>query len=113
MLFFFLTLAPSIYNISLCFPKELDSFADMLPMVFPWMAQTLPPPNHHRSCRLGHSNPTPKNNKCGPDNTHWELPAQPDAETRAYIEKYNQMDLQVYQAAVQLVQLEKRALGIP
>ena len=92
--------------------EELDSFSDMLTQVFPWMVSNLPDPTNHRVCRLGHSNASPKNNKCGPDQTHWELPPHPDDETRAWIEKYNQMDLQVYEAAVKLVTLQKRALGI-
>jgi predicted CopG family antitoxin len=92
--------------------EELDSFSDMLTQVFPWMAKNLPDPTNHRVCRLGHSNKSPKNNKCGPDQTHWDLPPHPDDETRAWIEKYNQMDMQVYEAAVKLVHLEKRALGM-
>jgi hypothetical protein len=84
----------------------------MLPFVFPWMAQTLAPPDHHRSCRLGHSNVSPSNNKCGPDNAHWELPPQPDDKTRAWIERHDLMDLQVYEAAYKLAQMKKRALGM-
>lgn len=90
----------------------IPSFFDMLTNVFPWMIHILPDANNHRVCRLGHSNASPQNNKCGPDQTPWDLPPHPDDETRAWIAKYNQIDLQVYQAAVKLVKLEKRALGI-
>ena len=53
-----------------------------------------------QSCHLRHANASPQNNRCGPDSTHWDLPAEPDEETRQLIIQYNALDMALYEAAL-------------
>ena len=90
--------------------EQMDATRKMLGQVFPWMNETLQGSN--TACPLPHDNSSPKNNHCGPDFTHWDLPKHPDEETKAAIIAHNQLDLKVYEAAVKQFELQKKALGI-
>ena len=90
--------------------EQVDATVAMLHKVFPWMNGTIEGSNE--KCSFPHANASPLNNRCGPGDSHWELPPHPDDVTRQAIEQHNQMDLQLYQAAVQHFERQKRALGL-
>ena len=119
---------------------ELPVFAEMLGKVFPWLAEsvtaeelgmatgggddgaahraklrravTTTTTTEPKTCPLTHANASPKNNRCAPGNKHWELPDEPDEETREAILRHNQLDLKIYEAAKARFQLQKEALGL-
>jgi len=115
---------------------ELPVFAEMLGKVFPWLAEavtaeglglaiegdgasrrklrktTATVSTEPKACPLPHANASPKNNRCAPGNKHWDLPDEPDEETREAILRHNQLDLKVYEAAKARFQLQKQALGL-
>jgi hypothetical protein len=99
--------------------EELILTSQILGKVFPWLNTTI-----HGSrtyCQLPHDNGSPKNNHCirNPSGkgdgtihtTHWDLPSHPDEETRKAIEAHNQLDLRLYEAAVQYFELQKQAMA--
>jgi hypothetical protein len=81
----------------------------MMGQAFPWLAEHVK--ESATNCSLPHANASPSNNRCGPGNTHWDLPPHPDEETRQAIIDHNHLDVQLYEAAVQHFELQKRALG--
>ncbi len=89
--------------------EHLDTTIDIAGQVFPWMKPKVEWST--KECSIAHANSSPQNNRCGPDNSHWTLPDQPDDETRAAIEAHNQLDLKLYAAAVQHFELQKRAVN--
>jgi len=89
--------------------EQLDATWAMMGEVFPWLNVTVD--GSGETCDLPHANKTPKNNKCGPNMSHMELPPEPDKETKEMILKHNQLDLQLYQEAARWFELQKRALG--
>lgn len=119
---------------------ELPVFAKMLGKVFPWLAESVTAEElgmaidggddgasrrtklrraaasttttEPKTCPLTHANASPKNNRCAPGNKHWELPDEPDEETRETILRHNQLDLKIYEAAKARFQLQKEALGL-
>lgn len=93
--------------------EEISTTASILGTVFPWM--DLDGSEEHGTtsqCKLSHANASPTNNRCGKDNTHWELPNHPDQETYDLIAKHNAMDMKLYEAAISYFALQKKALGI-
>ena len=48
--------------------------------------------------------------RCGENGGNWDLPDHPDEETRKVIEDHNQLDIMVYEAALQHFQLQKLAV---
>jgi len=88
--------------------ERLEETIDIAESVFPWMQRTVDWSD--RECALQHANKSPRNNRCGPNKTHWDLPSTPDAETRAAIEKHNQLDRKLYAAAVEHFELQLRAM---
>jgi hypothetical protein len=90
--------------------EQLNATVQMAGEVFPFMKTNVD--WSEKKCELPHRNSSPKNNHCGPSNTHWDLPAHPDEETRKAIEAHNQLDMKLYEAAVQHFELQKRALGV-
>jgi hypothetical protein len=90
--------------------SELETTHAMVGRVFPWLNETVA--GSDTACPMPHKNISPKNNHCGPDFTHWDLPDHPDEETRKLIEEHNQMDLKLYAAAVEHFELQKQALGL-
>jgi hypothetical protein len=90
--------------------EKLAETHAMVGSIFPWLNETIA--GSDTVCPMPHENSTPKNNHCGPEFTHWDLPAHPDDETRELIEKHNQMDLKLYAVAVDHFELQKRALGV-
>lgn len=89
--------------------EQLPLTAQMIGYAFPWLAETVE--GSPTQCELPHANASPSNNYCGPDRSHWDLPPNPDEETRRIIEEHNQKDMKLYEAAVQHFELQKRALG--
>jgi hypothetical protein len=89
--------------------EELQTSLRMMGQAFPWLAEHIQ--ESATNCSLPHANASPSNNRCGPGNTHWDLPPQPDEETRQAIIEHNQLDIKLYEAAVQHFELEKLALG--
>jgi hypothetical protein len=98
--------------------EELTLSAEVLGAAVPWVNKTIP--GSVARCSLPHSNSSPDNNHCiRHENTgggagkfyttHWDLPDHPDEATRAAIEAHNQLDLRLYEAAVQYFALQKRA----
>jgi len=90
--------------------EEMNDTAKMVGKVFPWMAETIPGSN--LTCAMPHRNASPQNNRCGPNNTHWELPPHPDNETLAAIIAHNQLDMILYEQAVQQFHYQKVALDL-
>lgn len=89
--------------------EELNTTHAMLGKVFPWLNTTIEGSNVR--CDLPFANASPTNNRCGPNDTHMDLPSHPDEETVAMILKHNQLDLQLYQEGKRWFELEKIALG--
>lgn len=109
--------------------EQMHETVQMVGKVFPWLAETLEEQNaallfpngnaktfnastaSTSTCPLLHSNASPRNNRCGKDGGHWDLPSHPpDEETIQLILQHNQYDLQLYQAAVRQFELQKRVL---
>lgn len=87
---------------------NLELSIEMARRVFPWMALQY----NNETCELDHLNASPKNNRCGPDNTHWDLPPHPDVETRNAITEMNDLDMKLYEAATEQFTLQREALGL-
>ena len=90
--------------------EDIPATATMAGKVFPWLAEHVN--GTSTSCPFPHKNSSPKNNRCGPGKTHWDLPAHPDEETAELIRQHNQLDMQVYEAAEKHFALQKKALGL-
>lgn len=90
--------------------EDMTATHQIVGRVFPWLAETLP--DSDTTCPMPHANASPRNNYCGPNNTHMELPDHPDAETEALIRKHNALDLRVYEEALKIFDAQKQALGI-
>ena len=94
--------------------EDMTSTATMAGMVFPWLGvsyNTTTTTTTRMECHLKHKNASPTNNRCGPGATHWNLPSSPpDQETIDWIVKYNQLDIQLYEAAVEYFALQKQIL---
>ena len=107
--------AEALYNMKHAFTmigltEQMTLTHKMLGQVFPWLNETIS--GSPKSCPMTHANPSPNNNLCGPGLTHWNLPAHPDEETRHAIISHNQMDLKLYEAALEYFELQKQVLGI-
>jgi len=90
--------------------EEMNDTAKMVGKVFPWMAETITGSN--LTCAMPHRNASPRNNRCGPNDTHWYLPPHPDNETLAAIIAHNQLDMILYEQAVQQFHYQKVALDL-
>jgi hypothetical protein len=88
--------------------EQLDATVEIFGHVFPWFQIKVEWSN--TTCPLAHDNASPQNNRCGPGNTHWDLPSKPDEKTRLAIEAHNQMDIALYKAAAEHFELQKRAV---
>jgi len=62
-------------------------------------------------CEVGHANSSPKNNRCGPKNTHLPLPDRPDPATRAAIVAHNQNDIALWAEAQEHFERQKVVMG--
>jgi len=89
--------------------ERLQESIDLVQYSFPWMKTTIE--GSSQVCEFPHANASPQNNRCGPNNTHLPLPSHPDEETRALIIQHNQLDLQLYEAALQYFELQLQAVG--
>lgn len=89
--------------------EQLDTTIEIAAQVFPWMKPQVDWSD--RQCSLSHANQSPRNNGCGPNHSHWDLPNHPDEKTRAAIEAHNQLDIKLYAAALEHFELQKRAAG--
>jgi len=90
--------------------ERLDETQKLLAHAFPWLANSLE--GSETKCNFPHSNASPLNNRCGEGNTHWDLPDQPDEETREAILKHNQLDIKLYEAATEHFELQLKAMDV-
>jgi hypothetical protein len=88
--------------------ERLEESIDMFGFSFPWLNEEIE--GSDKVCTFPHKNSSPKNNKCGPGGSHWELPLEPDEETRRVIEEHNVLDIKVYEAALEQFDLQKQAM---
>ena len=87
--------------------ERLQETIELMSYSFPWLAEEIEGSN--KTCPFPHSNGSPSNNRCL-DGQHWDLPDEPDDETRKAIEEHNQLDIMVYEAALQHFELQKLAM---
>ena len=94
--------------------ERLEESIELFSYSFPWLAETLEGPQAEGAgtCPFPHKNSSPSNNHCGNTGKHWELPAHPDPETRRAIEEHNQLDIKVYEAALEHFQLQVEAYSL-
>ena len=85
--------------------EELANFTKIVAHAFPYLAEEVE--GSPKQCQLEHRNSSPRNNRCGADNTHWDLPAHPDEETRKAIIAHNQIDIALYEAAKKYFSIQK------
>jgi len=93
--------------------EHLPETASLIGTVFPWM--DLDGKDEYGTtsqCQLPHANASPKNNRCGEQRTHLPLPDQPDQETYDLIVKHNNLDMQLYEAAVAYFDLQQKAMAL-
>ena len=88
--------------------EHLDDTVDLLAHSFPWMSPVIE--GEEEECHFPKKNASPQNNRCGPHSTHWDLPDHPDDETRKLIEEHNQLDMKLYEAAVEHFEMQKKAV---
>jgi len=88
--------------------ERLEESIQMFGFSFPWLSEEME--GTDKVCKFPHENSSPSNNRCGPGRTHWELPSDPDEETRRAIEEHNQLDIKVYEAALEQFELQKEAM---
>jgi hypothetical protein len=103
----------AIYNMKTFFTaigllENLNETTKIFGKIFPWFKEEVDWSN--KTCAINHANASPKNNRCGPNNSHWDLPAKPDEKTRLAIEDHNQLDMEVYKDAVKHFQFQKLAV---
>lgn len=84
---------------------DMNTTTKVLGEVFPWLAHSVS--FSDEKCSIEHRNQSPSN-PCGAES----LPPQPDAYSRKIIEKYNQLDIAVYKAAVLRFKKQKIALQL-
>lgn len=93
--------------------ERLPETANILGKSFPWMSlEGNEEYGTTSQCELPHANASPKNNRCGEGNTHWDLPKQPDQETYDLIAKFNTLDLELYEAAVEYFEMQVKAMKL-
>jgi hypothetical protein len=93
--------------------EDMVATAQIVGHAFPWLAERRGNASDvTTTCPMPRKNTSPSNNGCGPNGGHLALPDHPDDETARLIEAHNQLDLQVYEAAVQHFALQKVALGL-
>ena len=85
--------------------EELSNYTQIVSHAFPFLAETVE--GSDTVCKLEHRNSSPRNNRCGVDNTHWDLPDHPDEETRQAIMAHNQIHMALYEAAKKYFSIQK------
>lgn len=93
---------------------------ELMSYSFPWLSEKIETEGNgdgdkygsKRQCPFPHSNGSPTNNRCGDNGGHWNLPSEPDEETRKAIEEHNLLDIKVYEAALQHFELQKEAMAL-
>jgi hypothetical protein len=96
--------------------EDIARTAEMVGEVFPWLAEVIAD-DPDVKCPIPHANASPQNNHCGEmhggeKSSHWTLPSKPDEETRRAILKHNQLDLKLYEAAVEHFDMQNQALEL-
>jgi len=110
--------------------EDMPTTAAMASKVFPWLAPDLDwnaavetnnnnnnnnnpqQRNTDKDCTMPHANSSPRNNRCGANGTHWDLPSEPDEETARIIRQHNAADLKLYEAALRHFELQRQALDL-
>lgn len=96
--------------------ERLDETVQMLSHSFPWLSPILEDTGSNtseappRECNFPRVNSSPNNNRCGENGGHWDLPSTPDEETRQSIIDHNQLDMQLYEVALQQFELQLRVV---
>jgi len=88
--------------------ERLQESIELFSHSFPWLSEEIE--GVEKKCPFPHSNASPSHNRCGENGGNWDLPDHPDEETRKVIEDHNQLDIMVYEAALQHFQLQKLAV---
>lgn len=100
--------------------ERLEETVELMSYSFPWLSEKIETEGNgdgdkygsKRQCPFPHSNGSPTNNRCGDNGGHWNLPSEPDEETRKAIEEHNLLDIKVYEAALQHFELQKEAMAL-
>ena len=90
--------------------EELDETVKQFSYTFPWLKEEIE--GSDKTCTFPHANSSPSNNRCLEGNKHWDLPKEPDEETRKAIEEHNKLDIMVYEAALARFELQKLAIRL-
>lgn len=90
--------------------EQLEETIEQFSYSFPWLSEELE--DQDKVCKFPHSNGSPSNNHCGENGGHWNLPDEPDEETRRVIEQYNDLDIKVYEAALKQFEWQKVAMRL-
>lgn len=106
-------LADALYNVRNRFVvvgllERMEESLEMLSYSFPWLSPVLE--GEATECKLPKSNTSPSNNRCGENHSHWDLPPKPDKETRKLIVEHNQLDIKLYEAALQQFELQLKVV---
>jgi len=88
--------------------ERLQESIELFSHSFPWLSEEIE--GVEKKCPFPHSNASPSHNRCGENGGNWDLPDHPDEETKKVIEDHNQLDIMVYEAALQHFQLQKLAV---
>ena len=89
--------------------EQLEETIEQFSYTFPWLQEEIS--GSDRKCSFPHSNGSPKNNRCAAGK-HWDLPDEPDEETRKAIEEHNRLDIMVYEAALERFEFQKLAMRL-
>ncbi len=105
--------------------ERLEETLKLFSYSFPWLSEEFDSDYYSESdhyyqkykeanvmykCEFPHSNASPSNNGCGANGAHMDLPPHPDDETRKIIEEHNKLDIEVYEAALEHFEMQKRAM---
>lgn len=94
--------------------EQMEATEALLINSFPWLAEHLDGSN--ATCSMEHTNTSPKNNGCWVDKAtkkmmHMPVSKHPDEETRKVIIEHNQLDMKLYEAALEHFEVLKNAIG--
>jgi len=95
--------------------EQMEATEALLVNLFPWLDGHLERSN--ATCSMEHTNRSPRNNGCLVDKKTKQMlhmPVSkhpPDEETRRVIEEHNQLDMKLYEAALEHFEVLKQAIG--
>jgi len=94
--------------------EQMEATEALLVNLLPWLAEHLDRSND--TCSMEHTNRSPQNNGCRVDKVtkrmmHMPVAKHPDEETTKKIIEHNQLDMKLYEAALEHFELLKKAIG--